>query len=124
MARHNDLGKWGEEFAADFLKDKGYVIKERDWHCGKRDIDIIALAPDQATLVFVEVKTRIDNELSEPVDAIDRKKIKSIGMSTHLYIKQFDVVEDIRFDVITIVGTDKSNASIEHVEDAFNPLLL
>lgn len=123
MARHNDLGKWGEDFAANFLKEKGYVIKERDWSCGKRDIDIIALAPDQATLVFVEVKTRMNNDLTNPEDAIDRKKIKSIGMATHLYIKQFEVVEDIRFDIISVVGTDKSNAMIEHIENAFNPLL-
>lgn len=123
MAQHNDLGKWGEDLAANFLIDKGYVIRERDWKCGKRDIDIIALAPDQATVVFVEVKTRTTNELEEPQDAVNRQKVKSIGMATHLYIKQFDVVENVRFDIISVVGTNRSNANIEHIEDAFNPLL-
>ena len=58
MAQHNDLGKWGEAFAADFLQKQGYIIRERDWQFGKRDIDIIALTADLTTLVFVEVKTR------------------------------------------------------------------
>ena len=31
MAEHNDLGKWGEDLAADYLQRKGYMILERDW---------------------------------------------------------------------------------------------
>ena len=52
MAQHNDLGKWGETFAADFLQKQGYIIRERDWQFGKRDIDIIALTADLTTLVL------------------------------------------------------------------------
>ena len=43
MAEHNDLGKWGEDLAVDYLQRKGYVILERDWRSGHRDLDIIAL---------------------------------------------------------------------------------
>ena len=109
MAQHNDLGKWGETFAADFLQKQGYIIRERDWQFGKRDIDIIALTADLTTLVFVEVKTRTNKEMVEPELAVTRQKIKSIGIAANNYIKQFDVVEEIRFDVITIVGSDASN---------------
>ena len=42
MAAHNELGKWGEDTAARYLSDKGYVIIARDWRIGHRDIDIIA----------------------------------------------------------------------------------
>mgnify|MGYP000137190499 FL=1 len=31
--------------------------------------------------------------------------------------------DDIRFDIITIVGTKPQDASLEHIIDAFNPLL-
>ena len=58
MAAHNDLGKWGEEIAVNFLHKKGYTIRECDWRIGHRDIDIIALTPDMRTVVFVEVKTQ------------------------------------------------------------------
>ena len=56
MAAHNDLGKWGEDLAADYLRDKGYVIIDRDWKSGHHDLDIVA--KEDETLVIVEVKTR------------------------------------------------------------------
>ena len=56
MAAHNDLGKWGEDRAADYLQRKGYRIVARNWKSGHRDIDIIAMDGDEydGTVVFVE----------------------------------------------------------------------
>ena len=42
MASHNELGKWGEDIAANYLERLGYTIIERDWKSGHRDLDIIA----------------------------------------------------------------------------------
>jgi len=56
MAAHNELGKWGEELAAEYLQEKGYEIIERDWKSGHHDLDIIA--KEGGTLVIVEVKIR------------------------------------------------------------------
>ena len=56
MALHNETGKWGEQLACEYLMHEGYRIVERDWKCGKRDIDIVAIEND--VYVFVEVKTR------------------------------------------------------------------
>lgn len=36
MAEHNEFGKEGEEEAAAYLIDKGYSIRHRNWHCGKK----------------------------------------------------------------------------------------
>jgi len=58
MAKHNDLGKWGEDLAAEYLQKQGFVIRDRDWHCGKRDIDLVAITADLTTVVFVEVNRR------------------------------------------------------------------
>ena len=54
--QHLQTGTWGEELAAAYLRQQGFVILERDWHSGHRDIDIIAQKND--CIVFVEVKTR------------------------------------------------------------------
>lgn len=124
MARHNDLGKWGEETAARYLKEKGYAIRERDWKSGHRDIDIIAVTPDGITVVFVEVKTRATDAVVCPEDAIDEKKIRNLCYAANDYVKERNVSEELRFDIITIVGTEESGAAIDHIEDAFNPLLL
>ena len=42
MAEHNDLGKFGEELAVDFLEKNGYEILETNWVFDKAEIDIIA----------------------------------------------------------------------------------
>ena len=81
MAKHNNTGKWGEDLAADYLREKGYEIIERDWRDGHRDIDIIARSPDLRTIVFVEVKTRATDVITKPEEAVDRRKIRNIGMA-------------------------------------------
>lgn len=124
MAKHNELGKWGEDCAEAYLTQKGYTVCARDWHLGKRDIDIIAYTPDMLTIVFVEVKTRQYDDVMDPAEAVDRQKIKSIGYCADAYIKGFNVDMEMRFDIITIVGSPETDMKICHMEDAFNPCLL
>lgn len=123
MARHNDTGKWGEELAAETLRGKGYTIIERDWHSGHRDIDIIARSPDNRTVVFVEVKTRTQDIITRPDDAVTRKKIRNIGLAANSYVKMYGVVDELRFDLVSIVGENPTVAKVEHIVGAFNPLL-
>lgn len=124
MAAHNELGKWGEEMAAEYLQQKGYRIIERDWRSGNRDIDIIAQAPDLSTLVFVEVKTRKSEALMRAADAVNPTKARNIALSANNYVKMCRVDALLRFDIITIVGTNAQNMKLEHIIDAFNPMQL
>ena len=124
MAEHNDLGKWGEDEAALYYEDRGYEILERDWKVGKRDIDLIALTEGKDTLVFVEVKTRQNNDLQEPEEAVDVKKMRNLAIAANAYVKQMGIDADVRFDIITVVGMDSRHCDVIHTEDAFNPLLL
>lgn len=124
MAEHNDLGKWGEDEAALYYEDRGYEILERDWKVGKRDIDLIALAEDKDTLVFVEVKTRQNNDLQEPEEAVDVKKMRNLALAANAYVKLHGLDMDVRFDIISVIGKCSCVESIECFEDAFNPLLI
>lgn len=124
MAEHNDLGKWGEDEAALYYEDRGYEILERDWKVGKRDIDLIALTEDKDTLVFVEVKTRQNNDLQEPEEAVDVKKMRNLAIAADAYVKLHGLDMDVRFDIISVVGKCSCVESIECFEDAFNPLLI
>lgn len=124
MAAHNELGKWGEEMAAEYLQQKGYRIIERDWRSGARDIDIIAQAPDLSTLVFVEVKTRKNEVVMRAADAVNPTKARNIALSANNYVKMGHVDALLRFDIITIVGTNAQNMKLEHIIDAFNPMQL
>ena len=114
-AHHLQLGAWGENYAAAYLREKGYVIIERDWHSGHRDIDIIARKDN--CLVFVEVKTRKSIVFNTPEMAVDFKKQYHLQLAINHYIKSHQVNMPIRFDVITVVGDENSLPSINHIED-------
>lgn len=115
MASHNELGRWGEELAAEYLQRKGYTIVERNWKSGHRDIDLIAL--DGKTLVFVEVKTRRNCLFGSPEEAIDYRKLKNLQLAVNHYVKSHNIHSQIRFDIISIVGVLGHETEIEHFED-------
>ncbi|WP_281669885.1 YraN family protein [Segatella buccae] len=124
MAEHNELGKWGEELAAKYLEQKGYVIRDRDWRQGKLDLDIVAVADDGETVVFVEVKARKTNAFGQPEQAVDVKKIKRLARAADSYVKSLGVSAPLRFDIVSIIGDQKEAQTIEHIVDAFNPMVI
>lgn len=124
MAKHNELGKWGEAEAVRFLEAKGYAILECDWRFGKRDLDIVALTEDACTLVVVEVKTRGTDDMKAPEEAVDVKKMRNLAVAANAYVKEHVVAQEVRFDIISIVGTADKMERIDHLVDAFNPMLV
>lgn len=113
---HLQTGVWGEDLAAAYLREKGYVILERDWHSKHRDIDIIAQQHD--CIVFVEVKTRRSRDFGDPIQAINYQKQKNLlrAINHYIHYRKFD--NPWRFDVVTIVGKmGTAMPEIEHVED-------
>ena len=115
MAAHNELGKWGEDLAAEYLERKGYTIIERDWKSGRRDLDIIA--QDGEVIVFVEVKTRRNSLYGQPEEAVDYHKLHSLQQAISHYVKFRNIRQEIRFDIISIVGTTDTEPDIQHIQD-------
>ena len=107
------VGTQYESMAVQYLTEAGYHILERNFRCRTGEIDIIA--KDGAYLVFVEVKTRSTLAFGDPLEAIDRRKVKKYRKMAEEYIirsRLFD--KDVRFDAVGIVGD-----SINYVPDAF-----
>lgn len=98
--------------------DKGYSIRHRNWHCGKKELDIVAEYRNE--LIVIEVKTRKNTRFGNPEDAVTDKKIRRIIASTDAYLRKFSVDLPVRFDIITLVG-EKTPFTIEHIEEAFYP---
>ena len=113
---HLQLGVWGEELAAAYLREKGYIILDRDWHSTHRDIDIIARNTDY--VVFVEVKTRHTRDFGDPVLAINSQKRKNIRRAMNHYVRYHHFDVPMRFDIITVVGTiGTTEPEISHYEN-------
>ena len=120
MSESLDLGKKGEDAAADFLVKKGYKILKRNWTAGRSEVDIIA--EDRNFIVFVEVKTRSEDYVVAPVSAVTREKQRSVIFCADRYIQWNNVKKECRFDVISVVA-DGTSFRIEHIENAFYPSL-
>lgn len=122
MAQHNNLGKWGEQLAADLLVTKGYAIAARNWRAGNLEIDIVAMKGSR--IVFVEVKTRM-GDFDEALRAIDRRREMRMVRAANSYVKAFNLPHEVQFDVVIVVGDPMGGTlpRIEHIEDAFLPPL-
>ena len=116
MAEHNELGKFGEELAVEFLQKNGYDILETNWTFQKAEIDIIA--QKENILAVVEVKTRSSIEFGLPQDFVKPKKIQLLVKAVNEYVISNDLDVEVRFDIIAIYKEDKIY-KIEHIEDAF-----
>jgi putative endonuclease len=116
MAEHNELGKLGEELAAEYLQKNGYAILETNWVFQKAEIDILALKNN--TLAVIEVKTRSSIEFGLPQDFVKPKKIQLLVKAVHAYVTENDLDLDVRFDIIAISKKGQEFV-IEHLTDAF-----
>ncbi len=118
MAHPQKLGNWGEDLAVEFLQNNGYLIRERNWHFGKEEIDIIALKA--AELVVVEVKTRHSSQFGDPQDFVSAKKQRHLINAAEAYVLKYDLDVEVRFDIIAIT-TDTTPPNLTHIEEAFYP---
>ena len=116
MAKHNELGKKGEQLAIDYLIAKGYTIVERNYRFQKAEVDIIAQLKD--TLAIVEVKTRSTTDFGNPQDFVKPKQIQRLVKAIDEYVTANKLNVEVRFDIIAIVKKG-SGFNIEHLEDAF-----
>ena len=116
MAEHNELGKFGEALAVEFLQKNGFDILETNWTFQKAEIDIIA--QKENILAVVEVKTRSSIEFGLPQDFVKPKKIQLLVKAINEYIVSNDLEVEVRFDIVAIYK-EENNYKLEHIEDAF-----
>lgn len=123
-----EIGRYGEQVAADYLKKQGYRILKRNYRAGKNEIDLIV--DNKTELVFVEVKTRSSEKGASPygdaVDAVTYGKQKRTLAAARAYLYKGDTDKNIRFDVIEVYLEKSSRffskftvKSLEHIVDAF-----
>lgn len=116
MSKHYELGKEGEQRAVEWLLERGYIIRERNWRFQKAEVDIIA--QKRNVLCIVEVKTRSTTAFGNPQDFVNQKKIKRLVLAIDHYVQAHELDVEVRFDIIAIIK-NKGALLVEHLEDAF-----
>ena len=109
----------GENYAAKYLKQKGYKILNRNFNVKFAEVDIIAQKGE--ILAFIEVKQRKTTSFGLPREAVGYEKQKKIRKAASLFIVKFKPDLQPRFDVIEIYGKcdGKEKPRIEHIKNAF-----
>ena len=111
------VGNNGEELAALYLSNNGYMILDRNWglHRGC-ELDLVAMKDN--TLHFIEVKTRTTDKYGEPEAAINWKKMQHICKAIQAYRYRrgfFDIAFQI--DSIAILYRADNDYTLKHFLD-------
>lgn len=113
MALKDELGRWGETVAGDFLVANGYDVLDRGWRCALGEIDIVARI--DGTVSFVEVKTRRTVRYGHPLEAITPAKLARLRNLAGEWCRIHRVhAGHVRIDAIGIVGNGIAVDSLDH----------
>jgi putative endonuclease len=119
LITNTDKGRKTEDIALQFFISLGYDIKATNWYSKKAEIDIIA--SHQKKLIFIEVKSRKTSKFGDPALAVTSRKQRLLVSAATSYMDSIDYDADFQFDILTIVGYEENQLTLEHYPDAFFP---
>src|ERR1700677_993164 len=114
MRAKDELGRLGEQLAADFLEQSELRILDRNWRCPEGEIDIVAA--ERRALVVCEVKTRSSARYGTPLEAITRTKQRRLRRLAAGWLAANGVLfDEVRIDAIGLTRDAAGGFTIEHV---------
>ena len=107
-------GELAETLAADYLRQRGLRLIERNYSCRLGEIDLILA--DGPTLVFAEVRLRRNRDFGGAGASITvAKRQRKLRAARHYLMGRAEQV--CRFDVLLLDALDPRH--IEWIKDAF-----
>ncbi|NTW27633.1 MAG: YraN family protein [Candidatus Moranbacteria bacterium] len=119
------IGLRGEKAAVTYLKSLNYAILETNFcnNKGRRIGEVDIIAKDGEEIVFIEVKTKENNNInaSLPEENITRSKLYKLNKIASFYISSKKLYSSpYRFDAISIVSDSQANtAKLRHLKNIF-----
>ena len=107
-------GALAEEAAAEFLKERGLRLLERNYSCRFGEIDLIMR--DGQTVVFVEVRYRRSKSFGGAIESITAAKREKLLRTARHYMAATQEFPACRFDAVLLSGDTQE---LEWIENAF-----
>lgn len=124
----SDAGDHGEAIAADYLREEGWTIRDRNVEEEIGELDIVAqrtgsIGPKPVEIIaFVEVKSRATPSAIPTELNVTRRKRRKLVKLAKLYLARHDLHEvSARFDIVT-VDLDPSPPDVSHYPSAFDAI--
>lgn len=116
--KRNISGAIGEKIAANFLKKRGYRIRETNFRCRAGEIDIIA--EKDGCVVFVEVRTKTNLDFGKPSETITAVKKERLINAALAYIAGHENAPEVwRIDFVGVeIGRQGEVKQLELIENA------
>jgi len=109
-----ELGREGEQVAAEYLERAGLRVLDRNWRCADGEIDIVAA--ERQVMVVCEVKTRSGTQFGTPLEAITRhKRARLRRLASRWLVAHGVLFDEVRIDVIGLIRNRAGDYEIEHV---------
>lgn len=96
-----EFGDKGERLAEKVLLKKGYKLLARNFRSRFGELDLVM--QDRDTLVFIEVKTRMNTKFGRPEEAVTPWKLKHIQKTAEYYCVMHKIKNTkMRIEVVAI----------------------
>jgi putative endonuclease len=121
-SRRGELGRRGEQLAAEHLQRLGYELVERNFRTRWGELDIVARRGE--TLVFCEVKARrAAGRAGGPLEAVSPGKQAQVRRMAAAWLaarRDRRYAEVLRFDAVGVLFDEGGRlVALEHLEGAF-----
>lgn len=114
---NHDLGRRGEAVAAQYYKQRGYILLGHNYRTRMGELDLIVYKDE--VIVFAEVKTRSGKMLAAPAESVDLHKQRRLQKAAALYLQNSPFADSMmRFDVVEVVPADHG-WQVHCIVDAF-----
>ena len=112
MAKHNEIGKLGEDIASKWLSDRGFATVERNYWKKWGEIDVVARATS-GKVHFIEIKTvsyetrqGMDQAISRgtwrPEENVHLHKQKRLARAIQTWMAERKYTGEFQIDILTL----------------------
>lgn len=89
--------------ASKYLQAQGFQILDQNCRYKLHEVDLVVFDKTASEVVFVEVKTRLNDDFGEPSAAVGWKKVRSLERVALAYLREKKLGQyDFRFDVVSV----------------------
>jgi putative endonuclease len=111
------VGEFGENAVVDFIRAQGTTVVDRNWRIKEGEIDIVGKLAD-ATIVFIEVKTRTSMTFGHPLEAINSKKAHRLQRLALAWLATHQALgATYRIDCVAVIISANGKFAIEYREN-------
>jgi len=120
--RRNELGRRGEDLAAEHFRRLGYRVLARNHRTRFGELDLILADDEEATIVFCEVKSRrlgsgpwVDN-----LHGRKRKQVRTMAAAWLADVADRPFGAELRFDAVGVTLDGRGElVRLDHLQAAF-----